>query len=90
MISSKFRSSVRKALALVAASLIVAGASFINNSAMAQTTVTSTSTSVVDAAKHRPPRAPEANTGIVLMPFLLAVLLLSSRHLLRRQVAQKR
>jgi hypothetical protein len=51
--------------------------------------VTSTTSSLLGARKP-PPRAPEANTGIVLMPFLLAALLLSSRHLLRRSVAQKR
>jgi hypothetical protein len=89
MTSSKLPNRVRRALAVGAAALIVAGASSINNSGMAQTTVTSTSASVVDARK-KPPGAPEANTGIVLMPFLLAVLLLSSRHLLRRPVAQKR
>jgi len=74
-------------LALGAAALIV-GASSIDSSRMAQATVASTSASVVDVHKH-PPTAPEANTGIVLMPFLLAVLLLSSRHSLRRPVAQK-
>jgi hypothetical protein len=88
MTNCKFRNGVRRALALGVAALIVAGASSISNLGMAQTTVASTSASVIDARK-KPPGAPEANTGMVLMPLLLAVLLLSSRRLLRRPVAQK-
>jgi len=95
MASSKTRNSVAKALAVGTAILVVGGttlivgASSITNSPVAQTTVASTSASVVDVHK-RLPTAPEANTGMVLAPFLLAVLLLSSRHLVRRPVAQNR
>jgi hypothetical protein len=32
-----------------------------------------------------PPVVPEVNTGLVLLPIALAILLFSSRHLLRRQ-----
>jgi hypothetical protein len=32
-----------------------------------------------------PPAVPEVNTGLVLLPILLAILVFSSRHLLRRR-----
>jgi hypothetical protein len=40
---------------------------------------------------HRPPMVttPEANTGMVLIPFFGAVLLFSSLHLFRAKAAQK-
>ena len=40
---------------------------------------------------HKPPMCstPEANTGMVLIPFVGAVLLFSSLHLFRAKVAQK-
>jgi hypothetical protein len=34
---------------------------------------------------HSPPAVPEVNTGLVLLPILLAILLFNSRHLLRRR-----
>ena len=39
---------------------------------------------------HHPPVVPEVNTGLVLLPIALAILLFSSRHLLRRQRLENR
>jgi hypothetical protein len=38
---------------------------------------------------HRPPTAPEANAGLVLIPIVVAVMLLSSRQILRRRSEAK-
>ena len=37
-----------------------------------------------------PPAVPEVNTGFVLLPILLGILLFSSRHLLRRRGFENR
>ena len=34
---------------------------------------------------HDPPPVPEVNAGLVLLPIVLAILLFTSRHLLRRR-----
>jgi hypothetical protein len=37
-----------------------------------------------------PPAVPEVNTGLVLLPIVLAILLFASRHLLRRRGLENR
>jgi H+/Cl- antiporter ClcA len=37
-----------------------------------------------------PPAVPEVNTGLVLLPIVLAILLFTWRHLLRRRALQNR
>jgi hypothetical protein len=37
-----------------------------------------------------PPAVPEVNTGLVLLPIVLAILLFTSRHLLRRSSLENR
>jgi hypothetical protein len=39
---------------------------------------------------HDPPAVPEVNTGLVLLPIVLAVLLFTSQHLLRRRGLENR
>jgi hypothetical protein len=39
---------------------------------------------------HDPPAVPEVNTGLVLLPIVLAILLFASRHLLRRRGLENR
>ncbi len=39
---------------------------------------------------HDPPAVPEVNTGLVLLPIVLAILLFTSQHLLRRRGLENR
>ena len=39
---------------------------------------------------HNPPAVPEVNTGLVLLPIVLAILLFTSQHLLRRRGLENR
>jgi hypothetical protein len=39
---------------------------------------------------HDPPPVPEVNAGLVLLPIVLAILLFTSRHLLRRRGLENR
>jgi hypothetical protein len=78
------RDALRKAFAIGATILVLAGASTFNSSSIAQT---ASSNSVIN---RRPPVIPEANPGVVLLPFFLAAILLSSRRLLRAPAAQEK
>jgi hypothetical protein len=82
---SNLRNKLRKAFALGATVLIVAGASTFNSPSIAQA-ASSTTSSIIN---RRPPVIPETNPALVLLPFFLAAILLSSRHLLRQPAAIK-
>jgi hypothetical protein len=83
----KTNSLFRKAFVIGATFLITAGAWSINGmSSVAQTTETN-SGSVIN---RRPPTVPETNTGIVLLPFFVAAILISSKGLLRPQPAREK
>jgi hypothetical protein len=83
MMYSNLQRNLRKVCATGAALLLIAGASTFDGTGIAQP-VSSTS-----AINRRPPVIPETNPGIVLLPFFLAAILLSSRHLLRQKAAQE-
>jgi len=79
------RNRLRRLLTVAPASLLGASTLTINKSAMA-----------LQNWKppwwpppHRPPVVPEANAGLVLLPIVIAVILVSSLRLLRKRAAQK-
>ena len=80
---STLRKNLRRVFATGAVILLVAGASTINGTSMAGTSIP------VSSINRRPPVIPETNPAVVLLPFFLAAILLSSRHLLRQQAAQE-
>jgi hypothetical protein len=77
------QSRFRRVFAIGAASLIVAGSLSLNDLSKVHATGTTSPESVIT---RRPPVVPEANPGIVLLPFFLAAILLSSRRLLGQRV----
>jgi nitric oxide reductase large subunit len=61
------------------------GALLLNKSALADT-----AEHLHHHHHHDPPAVPEVNTGLVLLPIVLAILLFTSQHLLRRRGLENR
>jgi hypothetical protein len=77
----------QKAFLIGAAFLITAGAWSINGASSVAQTIETNSGSVFN---RRPPTVPETNAGIVLLPFFVVAILISSKGLLRPQSAQEK
>ena len=78
------RNQLRRLLTAVPALLLGAGIATMNNSAMAN----------IGGRPpwwppHKPPVAPEMNAGLVLLPIVIVVMLVSSLQVLRKRAAQK-
>src|SRR5206468_7488051 len=98
MLHYNLRNTIRRLCAIAVVILIGVGTSSINSSSVAQMTSTLRSTSsTVDSLLNRkppvgkkPPVVPETNAGWVLLPFFLAVLLVSLRQVMHARSAQGR
>ena len=86
---NKLGNSLRKAFTIGALVFMAAGGFSLSSSALAQSTATTVAPPVSVVGKPPVPVVPEPNPGIILLPFFLAALLLSSRRLLRSRAAQK-
>jgi hypothetical protein len=83
MMYLKLRKTVNRAFAFATA-LIFALVTFVfSNSAVAQLNVP-----VPPTVRH-PPHLPEGNTGLVLIPIVIAVMLVSSLQLFGKRAVQK-
>jgi hypothetical protein len=83
----EFANRLRLALTSAATVLLGAGAFTFNSPALAQQAIK------VPPILPTPPKlhiVPEMNTGLILVPIVIAILLFSSRRLLRRSAAQDR
>ena len=98
-----FRKGLRRVCTSAAALLLAASTLVFNNSAMAQSSSNVPGWWPLPPGwwpfppwwptgpghDHKPPCVPEFNSGLVLIPVVIAVLLFASRQLLRRRDAQK-
>jgi hypothetical protein len=74
----QFSNRLGRILTPITTLLLGLGALILNNSAMAKPSW---------PPHHKPPCVPEMNSGLVLVPIVIALLLFSSRHILRRRQA---
>jgi hypothetical protein len=78
------RKSVTRIIASAIGLVVGVGALLLDKSALADTTAH------WHHHHHDPPAVPEVNTGLVLLPIILAILLFTSQHLLRRRGLENR
>jgi hypothetical protein len=76
---------LRKRVTWIITSAIGVGALLLNKSVLADT-----AEHLHHHHHHDPPAVPEVNTGLVLLPIVLAILLFTSHHLLRRRGLENR
>jgi hypothetical protein len=87
MDSLRLQNRVRKICALVAITLILPALAYAQNNQGGNNQGQNNNNQGQN--QNNPPRAPEGNAGWVLVPFLGAVLIFSTRQLFRAKAAEK-